>query len=166
MSPSPQPAKHERMEAWMTGFREGGDSTEGAADYVRAYVQCFNAGEYYEAHDALEHYWLTLPRDTPEWTCCKGLIQLAGAFVHLRLHFLYPEHRVHGRRLGPAAKLFKLARQNIHSTTQILTQYRLDLLSIELFIRVYQPREARNVWTPAKQPQLELFPLASGPSVH
>lgn len=65
------------------------------------YFECFNRGLYYEAHDVLEELWLPVRR-RPEGDFYKGLIQLAGAFVHLQKD-----------RLQPAAALFRLARRNL-----------------------------------------------------
>ena len=71
------------------------------------FFQCFNRGDYYEAHDVLEDLWLeTRGRDREFY---KGLIQVAGAFVHLRKQYEHPEHHHHGRRLVPAARIFRLA---------------------------------------------------------
>jgi predicted metal-dependent hydrolase len=65
------------------------------------YFELFNRGKFYEAHDVLEDLWLPI-RKQPEGDFYKGLIQLAGAFVHLQK-----------QRLRPAAALFKLARTNL-----------------------------------------------------
>lgn len=65
------------------------------------YFECFNRQLFYEAHDVLEELWLT-DRHGPNGAFYKGLIQLAGAFVHLQKN-----------RLRPAAALFKLARNNL-----------------------------------------------------
>jgi len=65
------------------------------------YFDCFNSGLYYEAHDVLEELWLPIRREE-RGDFYKGLIQLAGAFVHLQKN-----------RLRPAAALFKLARTNL-----------------------------------------------------
>lgn len=65
-----------------------------------AYFDCFNQGLYYEAHDVLEDLWL-LDRSGQNGSFYKGLIQLAGGFVHLQKN-----------RLRPAAALFKLAKTN------------------------------------------------------
>lgn len=48
-----------------------------------AYFRCFNAGRYFEAHEVLEGLWLRA-RGRPEARFYQGLIQLAGAFVHLQ----------------------------------------------------------------------------------
>jgi predicted metal-dependent hydrolase len=65
------------------------------------YFECFNRQLYFEAHDVLEELWLT-QRQGPNYSFYKGLIQLAGAFVHLQKN-----------RLRPAAALFKLADANL-----------------------------------------------------
>src|SRR5216117_3678649 len=65
------------------------------------YFACFNRGLFYEAHDVLEELWLA-DRKGPNGAFYKGLIQLAGAFVHLQKG-----------RLRPAAALFKLAHANL-----------------------------------------------------
>src|SRR6266436_8492604 len=65
------------------------------------YFVCFNQGLFYEAHDVLEELWLA-DRQGPNYSFYKGMIQLAGAFVHLQKN-----------RLRPSAALFKLARTNL-----------------------------------------------------
>ena len=65
------------------------------------YFECFNRRLFYEAHDVLEELWLG-QRSGPNYAFYKGLIQLAGAFVHLQKN-----------RLRPAAALFKLAEANL-----------------------------------------------------
>lgn len=42
----------------------------------------FNAGEYFEAHEAWEEVWLDSARELRHFY--QGLIQVAAAFVHLR----------------------------------------------------------------------------------
>ena len=49
----------------------------------------------------LEHLWLKEGRGAPDYAFYKGLIQLAGGFVHLKLQRSHPEHPKHGRRLLP-----------------------------------------------------------------
>ena len=66
--------------------------------YYLGFFECFNAGEFYEAHDVLEELWLGC-RGGANDEFYKALIQLAGAFVHLRKE-----------RLKPAGKLFILSR--------------------------------------------------------
>ena len=88
--------KTEKIAALIEGCR-GRDLD---AHYL-GYFEFFNRGLYYEAHDVLEELWLT-DRHGPNGSFYKGLIQLAGAFVHLQKD-----------RLRPAAALFKLARTNL-----------------------------------------------------
>jgi predicted metal-dependent hydrolase len=73
----------------------------GLDPYYLGYFEQFNRGLFYEAHDVLEQLWLK-NRGGPDGSFYKGLIQLAGAFVHLRRE-----------RLRPAAALFKLAEANL-----------------------------------------------------
>jgi predicted metal-dependent hydrolase len=72
-----------------------------------AYFDLFNRGLFYEAHDVLENLWLPR-RKEPDGDFYKGLIQLAGAFVHLQKN-----------RLKPAAALFKLAETNLAKYGQL-----------------------------------------------
>lgn len=65
------------------------------------YFDCFNRQLFYEAHDVLEDLWLP-DRHGANGDYFKGLIQLAGAFVHLQKE-----------RLRPADALFKLADRNL-----------------------------------------------------
>jgi len=66
-----------------------------------AWFDCFNRQLYFEAHEVLEDLWLPIRRE-PAGDFYKGLIQLAGAFVHLQKE-----------RLGPAAALLRLADANL-----------------------------------------------------
>src|SRR4051794_25883906 len=65
------------------------------------YFECFNKQLYFEAHEVLEELWLP-QRGGAEDAFYKGLIQLAGAFVHLQK-----------RRAKPSAALLRLARANL-----------------------------------------------------
>lgn len=65
------------------------------------YFDCFNRQLFYEAHDVLEELWLA-DRRGPDGDFYKGLIQLAGAFVHIQKN-----------RRGPAGALFRLAQANL-----------------------------------------------------
>src|SRR5258708_7526739 len=66
------------------------------------YFECFNQQLFYEAHDVLEELWLAEGKQGANYGFYKGLIQFAGAFVHLQKN-----------RLRPAAALFKLAQTNL-----------------------------------------------------
>jgi predicted metal-dependent hydrolase len=69
-----------------------------AANGYHAFFHCFNSGRFYEAHDVLEAVWLPL-RLEEDGDFFKGLIQLAGAFVH-----------VQKGRFAPATSLLRRAR--------------------------------------------------------
>ncbi|NBV21945.1 MAG: DUF309 domain-containing protein [Proteobacteria bacterium] len=116
------------------------------------YFACFNRGLFYEAHDVLEELWLA-DRHGPNGNFYKGLIQFAGAFVHLQKDCpKYP-------RLRPAAALFKLARTNLG---QYPAQHeRLDLNGVQARIadwlmRLEAGEFARNPLTADTAPKLEL----------
>jgi len=124
-----------------------------------AYFHHFNRGDYYEAHDVLESLWLEQGRKAKSAAFYQGLIQLAGGFVHLRKHHEHPTHRVHGKRLGPAARLLKLAEKNIEP-------YGLEWEGLEIgpvlelareTIRKLEAEEfSRNPWEPERKPKIEL----------
>ena len=65
------------------------------------FFECFNKQLFYEAHEVLEALWLS-QRDGPDGALYKGLIQLAGAFVH-----------VQKGRPDPALRLLGLAKSNL-----------------------------------------------------
>ena len=88
--------KSARIAAMIESFR--GQELE--AHYL-GYFDCFNRQLFYEAHDVLEDLWLP-DRHGANGKFYKGLIQLAGAFVHLQKD-----------RLRPAAALFKLVLANL-----------------------------------------------------
>jgi predicted metal-dependent hydrolase len=89
--------KSARIAALIDGRR--GQSRD--AHYL-AYFDCFNQGLFFEAHDVLEELWLAEGRQGANHRYFKGLIQLAGAFVHLQKN-----------RLQPAIALFNLAEANL-----------------------------------------------------
>jgi hypothetical protein len=60
-----------------------GDNWRTSADYVRG-VQLFNAGYYWEAHEAWEGLWHAHGRKGPTADVLKGLIKLAAAGVKVR----------------------------------------------------------------------------------
>lgn len=47
-------------------------------------LDLFNAGYYWESHEAWEHFWHALGRTTPEAAFVQGLIRLAAACVKTR----------------------------------------------------------------------------------
>lgn len=128
--------------------------------FYRAYFQCWNERQYYEAHDVLEQVWLT--KDSPDDDFFKGLIQAAGAFVHLQKNFEHPQHPKHGRRLRPAVRLFELAEKNLASFAPLhhgvdVTAF-LELLKTHRE-RIQQSDYRHNPWTPDSAPRLMLSSL-------
>jgi predicted metal-dependent hydrolase len=89
-----------KKSARIAAMIEGLQGRELDAHYL-GYFECFNQELFYEAHDVLEELWLGQRRQANDFFY-KGLIQLAGAFVHLQKD-----------RLKPAAALFKLAQSNL-----------------------------------------------------
>ena len=86
-------------------------ATPGLDPCYVGWFEHFNACEYYQAHDILEVLWL---RTTgPDRDFFKGLIQLAGAFVHLRKQSERPWHPKDGTRLRPATRLFLRGRDHL-----------------------------------------------------
>ncbi|MFZ4387312.1 MAG: DUF309 domain-containing protein [Chthoniobacterales bacterium] len=103
--------KTDRIAEFMAGLEA--QPAGGVDPHLSGYFECFNSGCYYEAHDVLEHLWLGQGKDHPDYRFHKGLIQLAGGFVHLKLQFAHPDHPKHGQRLHPARRLFLLSITNL-----------------------------------------------------
>lgn len=133
-------------------------------DPFARFFEQFNAADYYEAHETLEARWHEARRDSsPSADFYKALIQLAGAFCHLKLHFAQPHHRAHQRRLRPALKLFRSARELLEPYQPL--REGLNLAVVEhLILRHIYLLEAfncrRNPWFPEAAPQLFLEPEA------
>lgn len=122
-----------------------------AADGVDAryagYFALFNQQKFYEAHDVLEDLWLP-DRKGANGDFYKGLIQLAGAFVHLQKN-----------RLRPSAALFKLARANLKKYPA--AHERLNLVAVQQLIggwlwQLEQDEFTVNPLSAANVPQLAL----------
>lgn len=122
-------SKHERIQEFARQF-----AGQGTDPRYAGFFALFNEQKFYEAHDVLEDLWLA-DRRGPDGDFYKGLIQLAGAFVHLQKN-----------RLRPAAALFKLARTNLqkypcehkrlglNATMQMIEAW-LDALGSENFLQ-------------------------------
>jgi predicted metal-dependent hydrolase len=154
-------AKRERISQFVRGLGDEDVQLEhtGIADhpFYRAYFRCWNDQRYYEAHDVLEHLWLH--NETTDDNFFKGLIQAAGAFVHLQKNFEYPTHAKHGRRLRPAVRLFQLAEKNLVSFAP--HHHGLDVGALIILLRSEREKiEASdftlNPWSPATAPQIKL----------
>ena len=94
--------KSKRVAAMVEEFDDGK-----LDPHYLGYFHCFNKQLFYEAHEVLEHLWLH-DKYGPNGAFYKGLIQLAGAFVHLQRN-----------HLRPAAALFKLAGANLEKYPHI-----------------------------------------------
>jgi hypothetical protein len=121
------------------------------------YFACFNEMRYYEAHDVLEDLWLHGAGDN--YSYFKGLIQLAGAFVHLQKQSQRPEHPKDGRRLRPAVRLFHLAMRNLETFQPLHLRFdvtRAMALANEYAASIEASEFTLNPWDPARAPKLEL----------
>ncbi len=154
--------KGERISHFVSGMAgaKGGVSKEDTVannPYYRAFFQCWNEQRYYEAHDVLEQVWLN--KDTDDDDFFKGLIQAAGAFVHLQKNFQHPTHAKHGRRLRPAVRLFKLAEKHLAPFAPV--RHDLDVVSLVTLLhetrdRIVESDYQKNPWSPETAPKLGL----------
>jgi predicted metal-dependent hydrolase len=149
--------KSDRLRAFVDQLPK----TDGHADFdprYTGYFTCFNSGQYYEAHDVLEDLWLGGEKG-PNYPFFKGLIQFAGAFVHLQKQAARPDHPKDGRRLRPAVRLFELARANLTSFRP--KHMRLDVdrvleLAEQHVDRIVASDYTQNPWHPESAPRLTL----------
>jgi hypothetical protein len=123
----------------------------------RAFFQCWNEKRYYEAHDVLEQLWLKTK--SPDADYFKGLIQAAGAFVHLQKRFEHPLHAKHSKRLSPAVRLFRLAERNLSPFAP--RHHGLDVAAFCQLLRACADQIVAsdykiNPWSPETAPKLEL----------
>ncbi len=153
--------KRERISQWLveaTGKNANLDLAEVERHpYYHAFFRCWNEQRYYEAHDVLEQLWLNT--ESPDADFFKGLIQAAGAFVHLQKRFEHPSHAKHSRRLPPALRLFRLAQKNlanfapwhhalnVAALCQLLSRYADEIVASDYTI---------NPWSPETAPTLKL----------
>ena len=134
--------KHERIAELAKTF-----AGEGVDPRYAGYFALFNRQKFYEAHDILEDLWLP-DRHGVNGSFYKGLIQLAGAFVHLQK-----------QRLRPSAALFKLARTNLEKYPAL--HENLDLAAVQHLIaswlgRLEKDGFAVNPLSELNVPQLAL----------
>jgi predicted metal-dependent hydrolase len=135
-------SKHERMTELARNY-----SGDGVDPCYAGYFALFNEQKFYEAHDILEHLWLP-DRHGVNGNFYKGLIQLAGAFVHLQK-----------QRLRPSAALFKLARTNLEKYPAL--HEKLDLAAVQQLIATWlrlleQDEFTVNPLTATNAPRLAL----------
>lgn len=126
----------------------------------RGFFRCWNEQRYYEAHDVLEHLWLETTSEDANYF--KGLIQAAGAFVHLQKQFEHPTHAKHGRRLAPATRLFELARKNLAPFEPI--RHRFDIVTFRAMLgehatAIIASDYKTNTWSHEAAPMLSLLDI-------
>jgi len=153
-------SKRERISQLVRDLEGDDASLSGAVvqhPFYRAYFRCWNDQHYYEAHDVLEHLWLNT--DTDDNNFFKGLIQAAGAFVHLQKNFEHPTHAKHSRRLRPAVRLFELAEKNLSPFVPVHHALNVDAL-LGLLRRAREKIVASdfktNPWSPETAPKIKL----------
>jgi predicted metal-dependent hydrolase len=122
---------------------------QGLDAHYAGFFDCFNRQLFYEAHEVLEDLWLQ-DKHGPNGVFYKGLIQFAGAFVHLQKN--------HPR---PAAALFKLALANLEKYPRWHEQ--LDVAAACSLIRNWlgsleATHFERNPFTGGNAPKLALEP--------
>lgn len=147
--------KHARIAAQVAGLTGQAGSCYHAC-YLE-YFRLFNAQEYYEAHDVLEHIWLG--EHGERYIFYKALIQFAGGFVHLQHHHREPGHRIHARRLRPAARLFRRCAELLAPFPGVYEGLHVADLRAAAFAVAHDLARgayAVNPWTPASAPKLEL----------
>jgi predicted metal-dependent hydrolase len=115
--------------------------------HYTGFFELFNQRKYFEAHEVLEHIWLK-DRHGPDGAFHKGLIQLAGAFVHLQKN-----------RPQPASSLFRLALANLEKYPPV--HEHLNLKTIVVLIKNWLDELERthlkiNPLTAANAPELKL----------
>jgi len=138
--------KSARITTMIESFR----GQELDAHYL-GYFDCFNRQLFYEAHDVLENLWLK-DKHGPNGAFFKGLIQLAGAFVHLQKN-----------RPRPAAALFKLALTNLEKYPRLHEQ--LNLATVCELIKTWlgsleSTHFKTNPLTAVAPPRISLIPPA------
>jgi predicted metal-dependent hydrolase/predicted DCC family thiol-disulfide oxidoreductase YuxK len=137
-------SKSKRITAMVGQFRDGN-----LDPHYSGFFQLFNQQKFYEAHDVLENLWLP-DRHGANGNFYKGLIQLAGAFVHLQKN-----------RLCPSAALFKLAKANLEKYPRV--HERLDVIVVlelitDWLMRLESGNFAVNPLTAENVPRLSLLP--------
>jgi predicted metal-dependent hydrolase len=124
------------------------------------YFEYFNRQMFYEAHDVLEELWLAEGKHGANYGFYKGLIQFAGAFVHLQKN-----------RLRPAAALFKLSQsylQKFPSPHQRLDLGRVQSLAVRWTVLLEWSGFSENPFSKESPPLLTLNAASStnaGPPV-
>jgi hypothetical protein len=144
-----------RMVQTLEGKSDANTVSENS--FYRAYFRLWNEQDYYQAHDVLEHIWLETTSEDARYF--KGLIQAAGAFVHLQKQFQHPTHPKHARRMGPAVRLFRLALDNLSKYGPM--RHGFEVTKFRVMLEDYAAAIVRsdyktNPWSPPTAPKLKL----------
>ena len=112
-----------------------------------AFFECFNHQLFFEAHEVLEELWLAR-RGTAKDLFYKGLIQLAGAFVHIQK-----------RRPQPAASLLELARGNLEPYAPVYDRLEVEsvLAQIDRWLETARNGDAWERWLAREKPLVQLL---------
>jgi hypothetical protein len=135
--------KGKRIAAMAGQFRRGN-----LDPHYAGYFELFNQQKFYEAHEVLEHIWLP-DRQGPNGAFYKGLIQLAGAFVHLQKN-----------RPQPASSLFKLALANLEKYPPVHEHLNLKIICGQIGHWLDELERAQfraNPLTSENPPQIKLL---------
>jgi predicted metal-dependent hydrolase len=113
-----------------------------------AFFDLFNRQLFFDAHDVLEELWLAQGKG-PNHAFHKGLIQLAGGFVHLQKG-----------RLRPAASVLKLAERNLSGYVPV--HDRLDVAGVigmtQRFLRCLEESQFEaNPMADLNMPKIQLL---------
>jgi predicted metal-dependent hydrolase len=119
--------------------------TRGKFDpHFTGFFELFNQRKFFEAHEVLEDLWLA-DKQGPNGNFYKGLIQLAGAFVHLQKN-----------RPQPAMALFKLALANLKKYPRVHEQLDLDAVCGSIQKWLEDLEQTINLLTAENSPELKL----------
>ncbi len=151
--------KSERVAALLAGASQPETAPDKLAldPFYTGYFRCFNDQLYYEAHDVLEQLWLR--ERNADWEFFKGLIQIAGAFVHLQKQFLRPLHCKDGRRMFPAVRLFRSGACFLNIYRPVHLRLDVDALCAmceDFAGAIVASNYTRNPWHPDRAPQISL----------
>jgi len=144
--------KHKRIAARVAEM----DASGGFHPCYLEYFRLFNAQEYYQAHDVLEHIWLDAEGE--RYIFYKALIQFAGGYVHLQHHHREPSHRIHGQRLRPAARLFRRSAEfltNLPPTYEGLTLDDVIAIALSTAQLLESVSFTTNPYHPSQAPVLQ-----------
>lgn len=148
-------SKHERVAAFVDTLASSKKGRHHPC--YEGFFTCFNSAEYYEAHDVLEHLWLDCSDENHRFY--KGLIQIAGAFVHMKKQRARPQHPTDGRRLRPAFRLLDLGIRHIEPfgpSHMDLDVARLCAMCREWQTQLEEGSFLKNPWLPDSGPRIEL----------